>query len=110
MPLAPYPCLIPKEKIPYLVESETSLASLAQSKNTKDEVSSSYGGKVMNGQSCRFWPFGAVDCREYRLTGSALLSGRLGGGTKGLSSKDLGAITTIMEAQIYGTYLPHPLL
>jgi len=30
-------------------------------KNTNDEVFSSYGGKVMNGQSCRFCPYGAVE-------------------------------------------------
>jgi len=29
--------------------------------NAEDEVFSSYGEKVMNGQSCRFWPFGAVE-------------------------------------------------
>jgi len=30
-------------------------------KNTKDQVSRSNVGKGMNGQNCRFWPFGAVE-------------------------------------------------
>jgi len=29
--------------------------------NVKDEVFSSYGENVVTGQSCRFWPFGAVE-------------------------------------------------
>jgi len=36
-----------------------------------------YGGKVMNGKRCRFWPFGDVENKG--LLAAQSLSGRLGG-------------------------------
>jgi len=48
-------------------------------KNTKDEISRAYGGKVMNGQSCRFRPFDAVKNKALLAAHSRIgLSGRGG--------------------------------